>query len=424
MLIQEHTLQTAMGPIPLLLLPVEGRTMVSVRIMVQSGSVDEQPEEYGIAHFLEHMAFKGTDKHSCNEINSALASIGSPNAYTNYDKTVYYINTIPSLIPNAAELLAEIFFHSIYPEEELEKERGVILQEWQQYEDNPQSFYFNNAVEHVFGQPAHSIIGTDQHIKTHTRDMIANFKHRTYTSNNIVIAVVGNIPNPEYVVKELSDIFSQEGTDIKIGYANTNKVDLDLAFKAPNDMVEIKHNSTQAWLGMWWNWFSDEQIKNDNYTSYVFENALGDGLHSILQTELREKRGLCYSSGCFTYDVKDNNSFVIYSMLLAEKIDEAHTEVIKILKDIKDNGIKRDLVKVSKSNFLIKSSQSFDGQGKYTHAVDNWLRIRYLMGNNLFTMADAEKATQLFDQSMAKNIADMLLSNKHHFITMTSKDTP
>ena len=417
--IQQYSINTVAGPIPLLLLPIPGRATTSVRIIIDSGSVDERESEYGIAHFLEHMAFKGSEKYTCEQINRELASVGDPNAYTSGDRTVYYIDTIPQFIKKAAEFLAEMVFHSTLPVEELEKERGVILQEWQASEDSAGGFYFGTAAPTVFGPKGHQTLGTDKHIKAHTREAIQAFKQRTYALDRITFAVVGNIPDSsiQKTVDELTDVFSKEG----VGFSTELETIPTRVFIQPGADTEIKHISTQAWLGLWWPWFDLAETHSKDYSTLIFDNILGDGLHSLLTTELREKQGLCYSSGCFAHGFQNNPAFITYCLLKKDKIVAAKAAMLDVLSKIRDTGIDPELMAISKANFLIKGTQSFDGRSKYSTVVDCWRERFPVMGNRIRTMEDVELCVSKFTQETAKDLADYMLKTPYHTITMTEK---
>lgn len=414
--IKQLSLKTSSGEIPLLLLPVQGKETVSVRIIVQSGSFDETESEYGIAHFLEHMAFKGTEKYSCEEINRLVASVGDPNAYTTFDRTVYYIDTIPEFIDKAAELLVEMFFHSTFPKEELEKERGVILQEWQACQDSPNNYYFSNATNKVLGAPFHPIIGTDKHIKAHTQETIKAFRNRTYTLDKITVAIVGHIPTSTVnkTVAHLRKLFKNEAK----GYKTNLPCAPVNCFNKPYEDTVLKHASVQSWLGLWWNWYDAEHLQKTFRTSDIFENVLGDGLHSLMTVELREKLGLCYASGSMSYELWNNNMFIVYSMLSKENIPAAQAAMIKVLTKVRDDGVDPKLLNIAKANYLIKTTSSYDRLNKYTYYVDTWMEAKEFLGNSIHTVDDAKLSCKKCTQKVIKDYADYLLNNTYHVITM------
>ena len=169
---------------------------VIVQVAVPVGSQNELREEGGISHFLEHMAFKGTEKRTYKQLAEEVDNVGGiTNAFTSKEYTQYFIKVLKKDVEMVFDILSDMLFNSSYPQEEIEKERGVILQEKAMYEDDPSSvnedlFYLKAYGDTAFGR---SIIGTTENIKRFTRDDFINYRLKNYKTEEMVIGVCGNV---------------------------------------------------------------------------------------------------------------------------------------------------------------------------------------------------------------------------------------
>ncbi|MGN0186428.1 MAG: M16 family metallopeptidase [Paludibacteraceae bacterium] len=194
MLYQTHTLTNG---IRLLYVPAES-PVVYCGFVVNAGTRDELADEHGVAHFVEHMLFKGTECRKSWQVISRLESVGGQiDAFTTKEETYIY-TTIPARhLERAMELLADIVFHSTFPEHELEHERSVVLEEIQSYNDSPAELIYDEFDNLLFGNTAlgHSILGTEQTLQHITSAHLKRFVRRCYTTDNIVFFLLGNVRN-------------------------------------------------------------------------------------------------------------------------------------------------------------------------------------------------------------------------------------
>ena len=169
---------------------------VAIGIWVKTGSRNESPEINGISHFIEHMFFKGTKSRSAKEIAESFDRIGGQvNAFTSKEYTCFYAKVLDTHASYALEVLSDMFFNSVFDEKELEKERKVVLEEIKMYEDTPDDIVhdlLSKAIyeNHPLGYP---ILGTEETLQSFTNDMLKQYIHSTYTPENVVISVAGNI---------------------------------------------------------------------------------------------------------------------------------------------------------------------------------------------------------------------------------------
>ena len=168
-----------------------------IGIMLDIGSRDEQPEEQGLAHFLEHMAFKGTQKRNSYHIINRLESLGGElNAYTTKEKLCFYASLLDIHVEKAVELLCDITFHSTFPEKQIEKERMVILEEMAMYRDTPEDAIQDEFDEQIF--PGHAlgrnILGIEKTVNSFQRNDVRNFLDKNLNTEKIILSSIGNYP--------------------------------------------------------------------------------------------------------------------------------------------------------------------------------------------------------------------------------------
>jgi predicted Zn-dependent peptidase len=286
---------------------------VALGIWVKAGARDEQPEENGIAHFLEHMAFKGTARRSARDIAEEIESAGGEiNAATGMETTTYYARVLKNDWALALDILADIFTAPALDDEELERERDVILQEIAAAHDQPDDLVFDLAQAASFGEHplGRSILGTHDLIGQVSRQQILDWRNRHYWGSRIVVAAAGNVDHRAFATEAerlLGEIASgqqpQRESPSFTPSACTAEKPLDqahlvLTFEAPS--------------------YRDPEI----YTLQVLSNILGGGMSSRLFQEVREKRGLCYSVFSFGSAYEDVGQVGVYAATSPEHSNE------------------------------------------------------------------------------------------------------
>lgn len=319
---------------------------VIVQVAVPVGSQNELREEGGISHFLEHMAFKGTETRTYKQISEAVDNVGGiTNACTSKEYTMYYIKALKKDVEMIFDLLSDMLFCSSYPQVEIEKERGVILQEKAMYEDDPSSvnedlFYLKAYGDTAFGR---TIIGTSENIKRFTRDDFINYRLKNYKTNEMIIGVCGNVE--EEKVKELAEkyfgkhsIKNQDYTREKVKYLGGQEI------KFKEDLEQIKFSLGFEGAITKFADISKEDLKKW-YAMKVGAMILGSGMSSRLFQEIREKRGLVYYIHTTTESTPDTSLFGINAGFSPDKIHEfvpaLKDEVMTITKNINDDELNR-----------------------------------------------------------------------------------
>ncbi|MBM3520274.1 MAG: insulinase family protein [Alphaproteobacteria bacterium] len=295
---------------------------VALGVWVKAGARDERPEENGIAHFLEHMAFKGTARRSARDIAEEIESAGGEiNASTGMETTTYYARVLKHDWALALDILADILTHSVLDPEELERERDVILQEIAAAHDQPDDLVFDLAQRACYGSHplGRSILGTSTTVGSLSRDQIIAWRDRHYWGTRMVICAAGNIDHAELVAEAerlfgsvtAGDSTARQKPDFAPTFACEEKpldqAHVVLAFSAPG--------------------YRDPDI----YVLQVLSSILGGGMSSRLFQEVRENRGLCYSVFSFGSAYEDAGQLGVYaatSQEHARELMEVTTDVM------------------------------------------------------------------------------------------------
>ena len=336
---------------------------VIVQVAVPIGSQNELKEEGGISHFLEHMAFKGTETRTYKQISEAVDNVGGiTNACTSKEYTMYYIKALKKDVEMIFDILSDMLFCSSYPQEEIEKERGVILQEKAMYEDYPASvnedlFYLKAFGDTPFGRP---IIGSTENIKSFSRDDFINYRLKNYRTDEKIIGVCGNIEENE--VQELAKkYFEKHKIENKERFKEEIKYIGGKEVKFKGDLEQIKF--TLGYNGIVSNFkdISKDDLKKW-YSMKIGSMILGSGMSSRLFQEIREKRGLVYYVHTSTENTQDMSLFSIEAGFSPEKIHEfvpaLKDEMMTITKFINDDELDRAINQFEAGMLMSKEKSS------------------------------------------------------------------
>ncbi|MDE2514959.1 MAG: insulinase family protein [Rhodospirillales bacterium] len=277
---------------------------VSLGAYVASGSRNERAEENGVSHFLEHMAFKGTERRTAAAIAEEIEAVGGQiNAYTAREQTAYYVKVLKEDTALGADIIGDILTHSTFEPEELERERGVILQEIGQANDTPDDIIFDHFQEAAFpAQPlGRPVLGSETGIRAMPRSMLTQYMRTHYAASNVVVAAAGNLDHDAILAlaeKHFADLPAEPPPAI----APASYTGGDFREGRDLDQVHIV-------LGFPSVGYSDP----DYYPTLLLSTLLGGGMSSRLFQEVREKRGLVYSVYSFSAPFADGGLFGIYA---------------------------------------------------------------------------------------------------------------
>jgi predicted Zn-dependent peptidase len=272
------------------LAPMAEATTVTVLIMTATGSRYETRKENGLSHFLEHMFFKGTTKRpTALSISEELDGVGGDyNAYTGKDRTAYYAKVDKKHSDMALDIVSDIFLHSTLPQEEIDRERGPILQELNMYEDTPTRHIGDIFEGLLYGDHplGWEIIGTKENIKNFKRADFIKYWKRAYGAGNVVVGVAGNFDTKEvvqYIEREFGDLEQGKNPERKL---------MKEKQKTPQTLVRFKKTDQSHFLlGV----RTFDLFHADRYVLAVLSTLLGGGMSSRLFMAVRERRGLAYS---------------------------------------------------------------------------------------------------------------------------------
>ena len=277
---------------------------VSLGIWVGAGSRNEESSNNGVAHFLEHMAFKGTKKRSALSIAEEIESVGGYlNAYTSRDVTAYYARVLKEDTKLSMDILTDIFQNSVFDPSELEKEREVILQEIGQCHDTPDDVihdYFQEVTykDQPLGRP---ILGPAAIVKSMTRDVLIEFMSRHYDPSQVVLVASGNV-NHNQIVEWAQDMLSLKKIDVRPALVPAQFIGGD--FREKRDLEQL-----HFLMGL-----QGPSANEDNYyDGLLFSTIFGGGMSSRLFQEIREKRGLVYSIYSFLTSYSDSGILGVYA---------------------------------------------------------------------------------------------------------------
>ncbi len=300
---------------------------VTIGVWLTRGSRHETDERGGIAHFVEHMLFKGTDTRSAEDIAQAIDSIGGQlDAFTAKEYASYYIKVLDEHVPLAVDLLADIVRRPAFAADEIEREKKVILEEIKMVEDTPDDLVHELFTQHFWeGHPlARPILGNPETVEALTRETLLDYFSRAYVAPNMIIAAAGNLDHGnvrQLVLKAFEGL--EATTDIPNGPAPR---------VSPQVITRVKELE-QSHLCLGTN--SYPQSHQDRYVSYILNTVLGGSMSSRLFQNIREKRGLAYSvfSGLSAY--RDAGNITIYAGCANEAVGEVIDLCVEELKAIK-----------------------------------------------------------------------------------------
>jgi predicted Zn-dependent peptidase len=297
-------------------------------LIINTGSRDETVPEHGMAHFIEHMLFKGTKKRKAYHILSRLEDVGGElNAYTTKEETAIHASFLKEDYERAIELISDITFNSVFPEKEIEKEKDVIIEEINSYLDNPSELIFDDFEELIFtNQPiGRNILGTPDSVKSFSREKIYEFILNNYNTRQMVFCSVGNITD-EKIMKLFKTHFADVITEKRV--ERTNKTWLYKPASVTKKMDTYQNHCIMGNLAY--------DLKDKRRMGmFLLNNILGgQGLNSRLNLSLREKNGLAYNVESSYNPYCDTGIFSIYfgtdSQYLNKSISIAMAELKKL----------------------------------------------------------------------------------------------
>ena len=304
---------------------------VTIGVWLMRGSRHESDERSGIAHFVEHMLFKGTDTRSAEDIAQAIDSIGGQlDAFTAKEYASYYIKVLDEHLPLAVEVLADIVLRPAFPRDEIEREKKVILEEIKMVEDTPDDLVHEIFTQHFWeGHPlGRPILGSKETVEALNADVLHQYFGGAYVASNMIVSAAGNLEHQQ--VRELLEkafgAIARDGETVNGGPPRV----------VPQVIARTKElEQSHVILGT----DSYPQRHDDRYVSYILNTVLGGSMSSRLFQNVREKRGLAYSvfSGLSAY--RDAGNLTIYAGCASEAVEEVVDLCVAELRTLKQTSI-------------------------------------------------------------------------------------
>jgi predicted Zn-dependent peptidase len=331
-----YTLKTLPSGLRIMTIPMK-TTTTTVLVLVEAGSKYETKKENGISHFLEHMCFKGTtNRPNVKDIPLELDVLGAQyNAFTGQEYTGYYAKGRAADTTKLISVVSDLFVNPILPKEEIEKEKGVICDEINMYEDMPQHKVYYTLLELLYGDQAagRTIAGSKDNVRSFTKAQIVTYRNKHYTLGATLVVVAGNIDTKkveQQVTKEFKAatkgkarilprlVQKQTQPEIKIEYKKTDQTHILIGFR------------------------SEKDGHKDNIAISFLSGVLGLGMSSRLFTEVRDKMGVGYYVGAHNDTSKDSGIFVLSAGVAPERATEVVTALLSECKRLMTEPVSKD----------------------------------------------------------------------------------
>lgn len=392
-------------------IPVAETNDVTIMFNVLAGSNKEIPAMYGMAHFLEHMFFKGTNNRDNIRLNRDLSLCGASwNAMTSQTSVKYFLRVPKHNFEKAFELLTDLFFEPSFPEEELEKERGVIIEEINMYNDDPTfSFYDQAQQEQLDPAYGHKILGPKANIMDFQRNNFIQYRSDHYTPNNFICSIAGDISLDE-ALKTIN-----EGEHIPELHCNSTE---SVIMPSPlwsgartRSKIFERKNIEQAQLMFM---FDGVPLFHDLFPAYlVFISVLGDGPHSLLWQRIREELGLCYRVSSYwdseIYSPKISLTG-IYVGLSPDKLQICEDEALKCMFSLRNNDYDKEIFDCAREHLIGNLTRKADN----TYGLSNFYTSRWIFRTNKITVKNLIEDIREVKQEQVLELADKLLKPENY----------
>lgn len=372
---------------------------------INAGTRDEKPSEYGMAHFVEHMLFKGTKKRKAHHIINRMEAVGGElNAFTNKEETVVYSAFLAEHYERALELLTDLVFNSQFPGQEVDKEREVIIDEIHSYEDSPSELIFDDFEDLVFKdmEIGHNILGTEQHLLSFDTEMAKAFVERYYKPSNMVLFSQGRMKF-DHVIKFAEKYTDHVSNQSIVSVRKQTKQNLSSALVLKRDTSQV-----HALIGG-----QSYSLKDKNRKVLSLLNNIlgGPGMNSRLNVSLREKRGYVYTVESSATAYSDTGLFSVYFGCDIKNENKCIDLVYKELKKIRENKLTASQLHAAKKQYI----------GQLGVASANLENIALSLGKSYFhfehfdSLTEIERKINAITAEQINQVANEILAEEQLF---------
>lgn len=328
---------------------IPGRTSTLIQVFVKTGYANEyaNPTDYGHAHFVEHMLFKGTKRRNQKDLNIEADILGGTfNAYTSREHTSYYIQIHANKVAQGMDLISDMVFNSTFSNKELEREKSVIVEEYKSRNDQPETLMFDLWDAYNFAPSLGvSPIGDEVTINGSTRKSLLKYYNTHYRPDNIIVTITGNTENitKEMIMKYFGK-YKNQGQYKKIPFAQANPISTNRSIHKDIEQVHfyLSYPGLRA-LGM-----GEETME---VTDYI----LGEGMSSRLFQRVREEKGYCYSIYTQNVNMEETGSYAVGCSCSPEHTIDAVKTILKEVKQVGLGKVSRSELNKAKEKFLTKT---------------------------------------------------------------------
>jgi predicted Zn-dependent peptidase len=389
--------------------PMPSTDSVTVMILVRAGSRFETAANNGIAHFLEHMFFKGGTRYPTPKaVSEAIDSIGgSFNAFTGHEYVGYYVKVAKHHIATAFDVLSDMLLNAHLDTVALNREKKVILEEYHMYQDNPRHLVSQAFDEILFGDTplGWEIIGTPKNIKSFTQADVAAYKSKLYTAGNIVVAVAGNTTAAE--VKKLVGKY--------LPYPKAAKLNTPAKFVAKPLKSQFKlvvKDTEQAHLILGTHSFSGNHP--DRYAAEVLATILGGGMSSRLFSSVREELALAYYIYAYQHPYTDTGYFAISAGVDKTRIDVAIGCILAELDLIAKDGVESAELKKAKDYLIGHMALELEASDE----IASYFGAKLLLYNRTTPISEVQKQIQAVTMADVHRLAKTLFTKQSLVLTV------
>ncbi len=366
---------------------------ISVGLWVENGSRNEDESNNGISHFIEHMLFKGTSRRTALDIVEAIEDVGGQiNAFTGKEATCFYIKALDSYMELSLDILSDMLFNSNFSTEDIEKEKGVVIEEINMSEDSPEDVLADLHSKAIWGQDSISlpILGTETTVNSFNRAQIIKYVCSRYIPENSVISIAGKLDEASVEKLVYKYFGSWKSTNKKLTCYSAPKQLKEHLYKRKN--IEQLHIS----LGIPGIQTGDEDL----YTLLLLSNVFGGGASSLLFQKIREEKGMCYS--IYSYIAAFNNTGVvsIYTSLNPRYAEQVVLHIKDEINKFIDHGISDN--KLLKAKEQLKGSYILGLESTSSRMFNNGKSV--LLLNRINTPEDIIRKIDNIDQNRITNV--------------------
>ena len=337
---------------------------VAIGIIIKNGSIHENINNNGVSHFIEHMLFKGTKNRNAKEIAESIDNVGGQlNAFTGKEQTCFYAKVLDEHLPIAIDVLGDMLSNSLFKEEEIQKEKGVIIEEINMYLDEPEDLVYELLNELMFQNTSleYPILGNEGSVSSLNRDSIINYFYEKYNAEDIVISLAGKF-DPKETMKLLNNNFNSFkkessilGDELPGKYIFKNNIKgIDKKIEQLNFCIGLEGVSSKS---------------DDIHPTLVMNNIFGGSMSSRLFQSIREDKGLAYSVYSILSPMENTGIFSIYAGLKSSQL----IQVVKLIKTeieyIEKQLITKEELRMSKEQF--KGNYILGTEGTFSRMFEN-----------------------------------------------------